>query len=334
MTATGLIIERSSHRKEALTKTIESTGLFGNLLYRNSGSKTLSPKTLTKVDAIFYGAENLSSMDLSCVSEIKSKTDDKDIPIFIFTPEESGEAKILGLESGARDCLSYEATSREVALRTQIHLMAKQRMDQLRRANESLAQQSITDGLTGVYNRRFFDLTLDSESARSKRTGKPFSLLMLDLDHFKKINDTHGHAVGDKVLKTLSEALKDITRKTDTVCRYGGEEFALIMPGAATEHAWRMAERIRITAESLRGEDWPEDLSVTLSIGVCCAESSEALSPNQIIERADTALYRAKNNGRNRTEVSPSSRLSASPKAEHFQRRSFMDETRARFSTN
>ncbi len=162
-----------------------------------------------------------------------------------------------------------------------------------------LQQDNRIDSLTSLYNRRCFDEIILKEIERSERYNHPTSLIMLDIDHFKAINDNYGHRTGDSVLKNLGKILRDEVRQSDTPCRYGGEEFTIILPQTRLDEARRMAERIRkaIARRDLFTVDKVK-FNVTASIGVAGTELNSALD---LVECADQALYRAKNNGRNQT---------------------------------
>jgi len=164
----------------------------------------------------------------------------------------------------------------------------------------SVHREANTDGLTGVANRRRFDTVLRNEIARAGADGQPFSLIIADVDHFKKFNDTHGHTVGDQVLRSVAGFLGSLVREGDMVARYGGEEFGIIMPGISVDQAAATAELLRASVASRkiiqRGSGTPVG-SVTMSFGI--AEYRGVETANSLIERADRALYLAKAGGRN-----------------------------------
>ena len=163
-------------------------------------------------------------------------------------------------------------------------------------ANAKLEAMARTDSLTGIANRGAFQDRLEAECARSGRYGTPLALMMLDADHFKQLNDTHGHAAGDQALKTLAHLLAQSVRSTDIVARYGGEEFVGILVSSDPAAAKDVAERLRRRIEA---EPWPHG-PLTVSIGLA-SWRAEADTPEALVERADTALYYAKGHGRNRT---------------------------------
>ena len=183
---------------------------------------------------------------------------------------------------------------------------------------DSLVDLSSRDALTGLANRRSFELALAREIDRVARAGEPALLLALDIDHFKQVNDTHGHASGDLVLKAVAKALLECVRPMDMVARVGGEEFAIVMPNCATAFGEAVAERVRRRIEAMPvGIGRSQPIHVSVSIGGAFAPQWVRSSPTLWIERADVQLYRAKAEGRNRVCLEPSavSVVSAEEKA-------------------
>jgi diguanylate cyclase (GGDEF)-like protein len=163
---------------------------------------------------------------------------------------------------------------------------------------------AITDELTGLRNRRYIVERLEEEFQRAKRTGRPLSLIMLDIDHFKKINDAHGHLFGDVVLRVVSTRMKETLRKHDLIGRVGGEEFLIICPESSLEDTVVVAERIRRIIHGETISDGVREAAVALSAGVTMLMASDR-SSDTLFSRADTALYKAKERGRNRVVVLP-----------------------------
>ncbi len=164
---------------------------------------------------------------------------------------------------------------------------------------EQLKEQAIRDPLTGLHNRRYLDETLPREIQRAKREGVPLSLVIIDLDHFKRINDTYGHAVGDRVLIALGDVLRRSARESDLICRYGGEEFIVVLPGASADHAVSRADVWRMDLAQKSFELGESVLHVTLSAGVTSYPAGGE-DASGLITLADRALYRAKDGGRDR----------------------------------
>ena len=172
--------------------------------------------------------------------------------------------------------------------------------------NAHLYELAMVDGLTGLFVRRYFDARIEEEIERSKRYGTPFSVVMMDVDDFKKLNDTYGHLVGDRVLKAIANVVKAQMRGVDTAARYGGEEIAVILPRTEMVGAYALAERIREAVAELRlttDDDPPKVLGVTASLGCAAFPESKAESGEDLVRRADRALYRAKKTGKNRVEL-------------------------------
>ena len=168
-----------------------------------------------------------------------------------------------------------------------------QKVQELERSNDSIQRKAVTDELTGLYNFR----------AYQEKSGKigPYAILVIDIDYFKKINDAHGHDFGNKVLVRLGTLIRQGLRSSDLAFRYGGEEFVILLPGANTEFAVQVAERLRSTVEQQRFSDKGEAVPLTISIGVSFNRGGR--NEREIFEQADSALYKAKREGRNRVEL-------------------------------
>lgn len=172
--------------------------------------------------------------------------------------------------------------------------------------NAHLYELAMVDGLTGLFVRRYFDARIEEEIERSKRYGTPFSVVMMDVDDFKKLNDDHGHLIGDRVLRAIANVIKSQMRGVDTAARYGGEEIALILPRTEMVTAYGVGERIRAAIAEARvttDSDPPKALGVTASFGIASYPECDAASGEDLVRRADRALYRAKKTGKNRVEL-------------------------------
>ena len=165
-----------------------------------------------------------------------------------------------------------------------------------------MQQMAITDSLTGLYNRRYFYMVLDNEIERTKRYQYPLSLIMMDIDHFKLVNDEFGHLAGDEVLESVAQICKNPLRQSDTIFRYGGEEFMILLPGTNQEEAMHVAERIRSTIAETRFKVNKGEVRITTSMGVS-EYSEEHPTANEFIESADRTMYAAKAAGRNCVRV-------------------------------
>jgi len=173
--------------------------------------------------------------------------------------------------------------------------------------NAHLYEMAMVDGLTGLFVRRYFDARIEEEIERSKRYGTPFSVVMMDVDDFKRLNDTHGHLAGDRVLRGVAQLVRSQMRGVDTAARYGGEEIAIILPRTEMVAALNQAERIRAAIADHRitidGTGASPVLGVTASFGIAAYPESGASTAEELVKRADRALYRAKKTGKNRVEL-------------------------------
>lgn len=188
----------------------------------------------------------------------------------------------------------YPVLRRQVREETQLRAMTQS----LSKRSENLQQAALTDGLTGMQNRRYFDDALAQYLEAFKRINRPVGLMILDLDHFKMVNDTHGHDVGDEVLKGVANCLREFTRYHDVVARLGGEEFAIVAPNMDADLLAKFANRIRMAISQLTISSGNVRLRVTMSIGVAIWDGRE--SSEELYKRADAMLYQAKREGRNR----------------------------------
>jgi diguanylate cyclase (GGDEF)-like protein len=235
--------------------------------------------------------------------ELKANPEFKTRYVIMLTGEDEQEDKVEGLDLGADDYITKPFQYPELLAR----IRAAKRIIDLRKelleTNKRLERLSITDGLTRLYNHRYFQDALSRAFEESQRYGRPLSLAIIDLDFFKKVNDTHGHAVGDEVLKAVSGIFQDSIRSTDVAARYGGEEFAVMMPETESEAAFTFAEQIRVFIESTAIETQTGPLHVTVSVGVGSVPHAKIRSAKELIVAADKALYRAKRGGRNQVQA-------------------------------
>ena len=230
------------------------------------------------------------------------KQDSSFVPIIMLTALEDIGSKRRGLSAGADEFLTKPVNEFELQIRMSSMIRIKRLADALEKANQNLAALAMVDPLTDVANRRLLEQRLAEEFQRSRRYGRPLALLMVDIDHFKRVNDDHGHQIGDKVLSLLGRTLRQCTRATDLVGRFGGEEFLVIAPETGVDSARVLAERVRALVMRQNAEFEMQEQAVpgvTVSIGVATTEIGVA-DQQDLIKCADVALYRAKHEGRNR----------------------------------
>ena len=221
--------------------------------------------------------------------------------ILLLTAKDAKESVVEGLESGADDYLTKPFNPQELKARIRVGLRLLELEDNLVQAREAMRFKATHDTLTGVWNRGAILETLDKEVWRSRREGLSLGVLIADLDHFKSINDTYGHLAGDTVLREVSKRMQTDVRPYDAVGRYGGEEFLILLPGCNSSDARDKAERLRGAILGLSIDTLAGPLKVTMSIGGAATADWPDDTPNQILQMADLALYRAKEEGRNRT---------------------------------
>ena len=231
---------------------------------------------------------------------IRSANREPYIYILLLTARTESQDLIDGMDAGADDYLTKPFNAHELRVRLHAGRRILDLQEELLKAREALREQATHDGLTGLLNRTTILEKLDDELSRAVRTGTPVSVLMTDLDRFKSINDTHGHLAGDAVLREAARRLKSAARRYDSVGRYGGEEFLVVLPGCDTSAASLQAERMReaIGATPFLAPSQP--ISVTVSLGVACVSRC---APETLVREADDALYEAKAQGRNRVVV-------------------------------
>jgi diguanylate cyclase (GGDEF)-like protein len=226
-----------------------------------------------------------------------------DVPFLFLSATQDLGQQIRLLEAGACDIIAKPFHPAELVARLALHLKLKRLQDELRDKNAMLARLSTTDPVTGLRTRRYASEVLNIEWIRSCRYHTPLSVMMADLDHFKRVNDEYGHPAGDAVLRGVSDTLRASLRVSDVAGRYGGEEILVILPQTEGDGARQLAERWRqAVREATFASPDGRDVRVTVSIGVASLDASHG-STEELVSAADAALYRAKNEGRDRVEV-------------------------------
>ena len=235
--------------------------------------------------------------------QLKEHPTTRDVPIIFLTGTTSTDSKVRGLDLGAVDYVTKPFDQVELRARVRAALRTK-------RLQDLLEQQSFVDGLTGLWNRTYLDRRIESELTVARRYGRALTLVMIDIDHFKRLNDTYGHLFGDVVLQGIGDALRAFARRSDIVARYGGEEFAILLTNTTMKAAAFVSERLRSSIESRAFEEHDEVVNITASFGLACTEDFDAeRTPENLIRAADDALYASKDAGRNCIHIHERDRL-------------------------
>jgi two-component system cell cycle response regulator len=238
---------------------------------------------------------------LRLCSQIRSIERSRGLPILAVAEADSTTRLARGLEIGVNDYLLRPIDKNEMLARVRTQIKKKRYAERLRDNVQMSIELAITDGLTGLFNRRYMETHLETLVEQAAVRGKPLAVLVVDIDYFKAINDGHGHDAGDDALREFAIRLRKAIRNIDLACRYGGEEFVIVMPETDMAVATTVAERLRrrIAGEPFVVQQGTRKLDVTISIGIAtlCDTADDAVA---ILKRADQALYRAKRDGRNR----------------------------------
>ena len=252
---------------------------------------------------LFIVSLGLADFDaLRLCSQIRSLEPTRQLPILCLADLEDRPRVLRALDLGINDFLLRPIDANELMARVRTQMRRKRYADALRDNVQASIELAVVDPLTRVHNRRYFEIHLSALVAEAADRGKALALMILDIDHFKGVNDTYGHGAGDKVLKSFADRIRKVLRTSDLVCRLGGEEFVVVMPDTRLEIAAKVAERVRGEIEKNR---FPIDdgcaIDVTVSIGL--AERGSDSAPEELFRRADRALYRSKSDGRNRVSA-------------------------------
>ena len=237
---------------------------------------------------------------LRVCSQIRTLEHSRNLPIILMADESDKPRVVRALDLGINDFISRPVERNELLARVRTQIRRNRYALELRESVNNTMALAVTDELTGLYNRRYFDRHLGVMLGKAQEQQRDMALMILDIDHFKSVNDNHGHDIGDVVLKEFSARLKRNIRGVDLACRLGGEEFVVLMPDTDTIQAEAVAERVRqAIAEKPFDVGLSRGLVVTVSVGVSLNETLSD-TPESMIKRADVALYRAKREGRNR----------------------------------
>ncbi|MFY9269579.1 MAG: diguanylate cyclase [Candidatus Manganitrophaceae bacterium] len=304
-----LIIDDSAFEGKQLKASLEKSG--HEIQIAETGMQGMKMTKMEHPDLILLDLVLPDISGREVCRWVKMTQETRTIPIIILTSRTDVKERVAGLDEGANDYVTKPfddaelkarigAVLREKTLRDKLEIKNRE-YEELMRKFERLA---ITDPVTELFNRRRFEEVVAHEFERFRRYQTPFTCMMIDVDHFKQINDTYGHDVGDLVLRAVAKEIQRQIRGVDTVARYGGDEFAVILTQQKGEEVLKVAERILKNVQLLRLKEIKNGEKVSLSIGIASLPDSDFKEMDQIVQSADYALYKAKKRGRNCAETS------------------------------
>ncbi len=295
-----LIIEDKSFESEKFIETLKRDD--DEIVAVRSGDQAMDMAQHNDFDIITVSLNLQNEDGLRLCSHLRSNERTRAVPILMVAEEADMKRIAQGLEIGAHDYILRPVDRNELLARVRTQIRRKRYQDRLRSNYEQSLSLALTDSLTGLFNRRYLMVHLEKLLNKNKESNKSLCCLMMDIDHFKKINDTYGHQVGDDVLKVFAERVSQRLRSFDLVARLGGEEFVVVLPDISQDMAFQVAERLRKgicnTKFEVSGPHGPIDVSV--SIGAAMITGSQNLKVEEVLKLADDELYRAKEGGRNR----------------------------------
>jgi two-component system cell cycle response regulator len=257
----------------------------------------------TEYDLIMLSSQLRSDDPLHLSSHFRSQERTKYTPLLLLIEEDNTDLLVKALDMGINDYIVTPLDRNEVIARVTIQIRRKRYQDALKATQQQQLSLAITDGMTGLYNRRYFDTHVVKMLQKAEREERPMALIVVDVDHFKNVNDTYGHQSGDQILIQLAKRMMNNVRPTDLCARYGGEEFVIVLYDTDEEAAMAVAERVReaIEEESFTIPADPGKLDKTISLGISGRRDGD--QPSDLVERADKALYYAKEHGRNQATL-------------------------------
>ncbi|SDF81886.1 response regulator receiver modulated diguanylate cyclase [Limimonas halophila] len=297
--ASILVVETSTMTAERTCGHLREEG--HNVTHVADPAKALKAGRETGFDLIIVGIDLDGEDGLRLCSQFRTQEETRHVPLLLVLDDMDMQRLAKGLDLGVTDYVVKPIDRGELLARTRTQIRRRRYHERLRSRIQRSVSMAFTDSLTGLYNRRYLTTHLDRKLMDIATSGKPVSVAIFDVDNFKDVNDTHGHNVGDEVLKTLASIVSDNLRSVDLVARYGGEEFVVVMPETRGDQAQEVAERLRrcVAEHTFHPPQMDEPLPVTISIGVAATTDPDEMAED-VLGRADEALYAAKESGRNR----------------------------------
>jgi two-component system cell cycle response regulator len=299
--ANALVIDDWDPTAQAITDALARDGIVTSRAQGENEATALSARRA--FDLIVLSLAMSGEDPLKLTSSLRAADATREVPMLLIAEPEERERLLRGFDLGANDWLVLPLDANELRARARNQIRRKFYHDRLRDDLGQALEMALTDPLTGLYNQRYLIRHLRGLLNASPDRG--VAVLMLDVDHFKQVNDLHGHAAGDRALRAIAETLRASTRVFDSVARYGGEEFVIVMPGSSPDEAIAAAERLRASVEAMAfAPEAGRIYRLSVSIGVACGETGFE-TPEALLHGADIALYAAKHAGRNRVELAP-----------------------------
>lgn len=302
-----LVVDDFKKNLQLIVDVLDNEGY--STTFATSGKQAIERIKSAQPDLILLDLMMPEMDGLEVCKILKDDPETSDIPVIFLTASDETDNLLQAFEVGAADYITKPFNILELLARVKTHLELKQARDQLRKTVEELQKTqaelekiATTDPLTGIFNRRHLLMIGENEFQRANRYQRPFSILMLDIDRFKSINDNYGHDIGDEALKILSTTVLGCLRKVDCFGRFGGEEFVAILPETKARDAESLANRIRSAIAQISIPILNSTVRMTVSIGVATYRLEDE-TLNFVLKRADTALYQAKHQGRDRVIV-------------------------------
>ena len=289
-----LVVDDSKFNVKVITDILEVEGY--EIYSTNSGLEVVEMAYKINPEVILLDIVMPDLDGFEVCKLLKTQFEIKDIPIIMITSKSDSSDVKKALELGAFDYIRKPLDNVEVIARIQSALRFKHHQDKLK-------EMAMKDGLTGLYNHALLIDIFQKEFSRQERNKKSISFMMMDIDHFKKVNDTYGHLSGDLVLKNISEVITKSLRSCDVSGRYGGEEFSVILTDMKREGVLQLCERVRQNIESHEFNIGRECIKITVSIGAYYKSPEDVITASEMIKKADEAMYRVKGNGRNKVEL-------------------------------
>lgn len=295
-----LIVDEQELVVERIAKALDGVG---ELSFVPGGEDAADRAREKNYDLIIVSLTMRDTDGLRVCSKLRSFEETRHVPILVMVDDGNTKLLVRALEMGVNDYVVRPVDKLEFLARVKTQLKRKRFADKLWENFHLSMQLATTDAVTGLYNRHYLTSHMDTRMEAAQKQGKDLSILMMDIDHFKAVNDTYGHAVGDKVLKEFATRIGRNIRGVDLAARYGGEEFVVMMPETPADWALMIGNRLREEIANKSFDfDLPEgEIAITVSIGV--ATSTQGQTPGQLLEEADKALYEAKASGRNKVVV-------------------------------